>query len=53
MALDIRPATEQNEVKSPGPEKKTEGEKGDLGIAPKPSVNASGQTIGTTISTKA
>lgn len=53
MALDIRPATEQNGVKSTGSEKKTESEKGDLSIAPKPSVNASGQTIGTTISTKA
>ena len=51
--LDLRPATEQKEVKSGGYEKKAEGDKDDKGIAPKPSVSASGQTIGTTISTKA
>jgi hypothetical protein len=52
-ALDIRPATEQGEVKSAGNEKKAVEEKDVGSIAPKPSVSASGQTIGTTISTKA
>jgi len=53
-ALDIRPATERNEVKNVGRENKVEGEKEEnKSIAPKPSVNASGQVIGTTISTKA
>jgi hypothetical protein len=52
-ALDIRPATQPNEVKSPAPEKKAEGAENLESIAPKASVNASGQTIGTTISTTA
>lgn len=52
-ALDIRPATEQNQVKNAAPEKKAGAEKDEMSIAPKPSVNSSGQTIGTTISTKA
>lgn len=59
-ALDIRPATEQKEVKTAGREKEIDGDKDDnKSIAPKPSagaspsVNASGQIIGTTISTKA
>ena len=52
-ALDIRPATEQNEAKSPVREKKAAEENGAGSIAPKPTVNSNGQTIGTTISTKA
>lgn len=52
-ALDIRPATEQNQVKDADIQKKVESEKGNKNIAPKPTVNASGQAIGTTISTKA
>lgn len=59
-ALDMRPATEQKEVKTAGREKGIDGDKDDnKSIAPKPSagakpsVNASGQIIGTTISTKA
>ncbi|MFA7243153.1 MAG: hypothetical protein WC091_23850 [Sulfuricellaceae bacterium] len=59
-ALDIRPAvTGQNEVRNVGREKEGDNDKDDKSIAPqasagaKPSVNASGQVIGTTISTKA
>lgn len=59
-ALDMRPATEQKEVKTAGREQGIDGDKDDnKSIAPKPSagarpsVNASGQIIGTTISTKA
>lgn len=52
-ALDIRPAADQSQVKSADAQKKIEPEKDNQSIAPKPTVNASGQTIGTTISTKA
>lgn len=52
-ALDIRPAAQQSQVKSPEAEKKIEAEKEIKSNAVKPSVNASGQAIGTTISTKA
>ena len=52
-ALDIRPATQQTEALNASREKKAGEEKEQGSIAPKPSVNSSGQTIGTTISTKA